>query len=149
MNQVQNLLINLKVLSQIGPGDKINTKEKNIEIDNNNWGQSLRRTYRGDDRKLTFDMINNLITTLTLIIQKSLNGSADEYIEEKSVHMTNQELLKEVHKELEGVKKGLENLRETYFQDATLASKMELCIGTVQRQITSIENYFKKKNNNY
>ena len=27
MNQVQNLLINLKVLSQIGPGDKINTKE--------------------------------------------------------------------------------------------------------------------------
>ena len=149
MNQVQNLLINLKVLSQIGPGDKINTKEKNIEIDSNNWGQSLRRTYRGDDRKLTFDMINNLITTLTLIIQKSLEGDADEYIEEKSVHMTNQELLKEVHKELEGVRKGLENLRETYFQDATLASKMELCIGTVQRQITSIENYFKKKNNNY
>ena len=149
MNQVQNLLINLKVLSQIGPGDKINTKEKNIEIDNNNWGQSLRRTYRGDDRKLTFDMINNLITTLTLIIQKSLEGDANEYIEEKSVHMTNQELLKEVHKELEGVRKGLENLRETYFQDATLASKMELCIGTVRRQITSIENYFKKKNNNY
>ena len=47
MNQVQNLLINLKVLSQIGPGDKINTKEKNIEIDNNNWGQALRRAYRG------------------------------------------------------------------------------------------------------
>jgi len=89
MNQVQNLLINLKVLSQIGPGDKINTKEKNIEIDSNSWGQSLRRTYRGDDRKLTFDMINNLITTLTLIIQKSLNGNADDYIEEKSVHMTN------------------------------------------------------------
>ena len=44
MNQVQNLLINLKVLSQIGPGDKINTKEKNIEIDSNSWGQSLRRT---------------------------------------------------------------------------------------------------------
>tara|TARA_B100000941_G_C28507044_1_gene558026 strand:+ start:1715 stop:2161 length:447 start_codon:yes stop_codon:yes gene_type:complete len=147
MNQVQNLLINLKVLSQIGPGDKINTKEKNIEIDSNNWGQSLRRTYRGDDRKLTFDMINNLITTLTLIIQKSLNGNADDYIEEKSVHMTNKELLKEVHRELEGVRKGLENLRETYFQDATLASKMELCIGTVQRQITSIANYFNKKNN--
>jgi len=147
MNQVQNLLINLKVLSQIGPGDKINTKEKNIEIDSNSWGQSLRRTYRGDDRKLTFDMINNLITTLTLIIQKSLNGNADDYIEEKSVHMTNKELLKEVHRELEGVRKGLENLRETYFQDATLASKMELCIGTVQRQITSIANYFNKKNN--
>tara|TARA_Y100000389_G_scaffold204899_1_gene260619 strand:+ start:5626 stop:6072 length:447 start_codon:yes stop_codon:yes gene_type:complete len=147
MNQVQNLLINLKVLSQIGPGDKINTKEKNIEIDSNSWGQSLRRTYRGDDRKLTFDMINNLITTLTLIIQKSLNGNADDYIEEKSVHMTNEELLKEVHRELEGVRKGLENLRETYFQDATLASKMELCIGTVQRQITSIANYFNKKNN--
>ena len=31
MNQVQNLLINLKVLSQIGPGDKINTKEKNVK----------------------------------------------------------------------------------------------------------------------
>ena len=147
MNQVQNLLINLKVLSQIGPGDKINTKEKNIEIDSNSWGQSVRRTYRGDDRKLTFDMINNLITTLTLIIQKSLNGNADDYIEEKSVHMTNEELLKEVHRELEGVRKGLENLRETYFQDATLASKMELCIGTVQRQITSIANYFNKKNN--
>jgi len=82
-----------------------------------------------------------------LIIQKSLNGSADDYIEEKSVHMTNKELLKEVHRELEGVRKGLENSRETYFQDATLASKMELCIGTVQRQITSIANYFNKKNN--
>lgn len=149
MNQVQNLLINLKVLSQIGPGDKINTKEKNIEIDNNNWGQALRRAYRGDDRKLTFDVINNLIANLTNIIQKSLDGDRDSYIEEKSVHMTNSELLSEVHKELEGTRKGLENLRETYFQDATLASKMELCIGTVQRQITSIENYFSKKNNNY
>ena len=68
-------------------------------------------------------MINNLITTLTLIIQKSLNGSADDYIEEKSVHMTNQELLKEVHKELEGVRKGLENLRETYFKMLLLRLK--------------------------
>ena len=59
--------------------------------------------------------------------------------------MTNSELLSEVHKELEGVRKGLENLRKHIFQDATLASKMELCIGTVQRQITSIENYFENK----
>ena len=50
---------------------------------------------------------------------------------------------------LEGVRKGLENLKETYFQDATLSSKMDLCIGTVQRQISSIENYFNNKNNNY
>ena len=54
MNQVQNLLINLKVLSQIGPGNKINKKEKKIEIDSKT-GVKLRRTYRGDDRKLTFD----------------------------------------------------------------------------------------------
>lgn len=142
---LDNLIINLKVLGKISAGSKINTKEKYLEIDDNTWGQAIARWIRGDNRKATCDAIHSIISSASHVIQHSLRSKKTDLVQEKFLHMTHNELLEALYKELKKVEIGVASLKDTYIRDTTLSSKLEIEIGTIKRQIESIEEHFERE----
>lgn len=143
---VENLLINLKVLGKLIDGSKLNTKEKLLHVDPYSWFQGLYRWNRGDNRKTTCEVIRFIIAKASKIVQISLQSSPEAFIEEKSLHLTHENLLKTLLVELKKTLKGLQVLVQTYEYDKTITSKLEVEIAILIRQNESIDEYFKKIN---
>ena len=138
---VKTLLVNLKVLGKIGPGSKINTKEKYLELDDTTWYQSALRWYRGDSRYTTSDKIQTTIKKSSIIVNnaiKDLHENGD-YLSEKYINSTPEDFLTLVLGILKNAKIGVENLKDTYVHDTTLSSQLEMDISSLDRQIKTIE----------
>jgi len=72
--QKNDILINLKVIGKIGPGDKINTKKKHFDKDNTSWYQPFLRLYRGDSRECSINQVNCLINEANNLITVAIKS---------------------------------------------------------------------------
>lgn len=142
----EKLIIDLKVISKIGPGSKINTKEKYLELDDTTWWQGALRWYRGDSRQTTCDKIHLTILYSSSIVNLAINDLKDKLESPLPMYLdsTPLEFLEIMLKNLESAKIGLENLKDTYIHDTTLSSKLEMDISSVIRQISTISKNIKK-----
>ncbi len=138
---VEKLLIDLKVISKIGPGTKINTKEKYLELDDTTWWQGALRWYRGDSRQTTSDKIHTTISSCSHIINAAINDFRNEpdIIVQMYLNSTPHDFLVMMRTSLKSAKVGVENLRDTYIHDTTLSSKLEFDILSIDRQVGLVE----------
>jgi len=117
---IEKLLINLRVISQIQPYQKINAKSEFLSIEYYNWFVSLARWVRTDDRQTCLKRLNEIIT------------------ESKNI-LNNKDIKKEYEKRiktsLKNCIKGLENLKKTYEDDITTISYLELLIDNIMEFI--------------
>ncbi len=113
---IEKLLINLRVISQIQPYQKINAKSEFLSIEYYNWFASLARWVRTDDRQTCLKRLNEIIT------------------ESKNI-LNNQCIKKEyetrIKTSLKNCIKGLDNLKKTYEDDITTISYLELLIENI------------------
>lgn len=113
---IEKLLINLRVISQIQPYQKINAKSEFLSIEYYNWFVSLARWVRTDDRQTCLKRLNEIIT------------------ESKNI-LNNKDIKKEYEKRIKTSLKncitGLENLKKTYENDITTISYLELLIDNI------------------
>lgn len=113
---IEKLLINLRVISQIQPYQKINAKSEFLSIEYYNWLASLARWVRTDDRQTCLKRLNEIIT------------------ESKNI-LNNQGIKKEyetrIKTSLKNCIKGLDNLKKTYEDDITTISYLELLIENI------------------
>jgi len=148
---IEKLMIDLKVISKIGPGSKINTKEKYLEIDDTTWWQGALRWYRGDSRQTTSDKIHITISSCSHVI----NNAISEYRENQDtpipmfLNSSPKDFLIMIHTGLKGANTGVENLRDTYIHDNTLSSKLEFDILSISRQINLIEKYINMESSTF
>ena len=92
-NEIDNIIVNLKILSELEQNKKIITKENLLNVERSNLiPESLKRYWRGDSRDET-------VKKLDLIITKAID------LKESNQQIVNL---------LESSKKGLLNLKETY-----------------------------------
>ena len=114
MSEVDEIIINLNILSTLAPNKKLNTKEMylNVEVNNILVPEFLKRWYRGDDRDETIKKID-------LIITKALSLSDNETIKEHLVKSL----------------KGIENLKETYSQDIQTKARLDTIIEKINNGI--------------
>lgn len=142
---VEKLMIDLKVLSKIGPGSKINTKEKYLELDDTTWWQGAIRWYRGDSRQTTSDKIHTSVMGCSSIINSAINDYKDNLDTPLPMYLdsTPEDFLILMFGNLSGARIGIENLRDTYIHDNTLSSKLEMDIASVKRQLSLIEKTIK------
>lgn len=145
--QKNDILINLKVIGKIGPGDKINTKKKHFDKDNTSWYQPFLRLYRGDSRECSINQVNYLInetnTLITLAIDSKRNKQINEFFyknfspDEFLKMLWNEEI---IHNALTGVT----NLKDTYINDSNITSRIECLITILRRNIQDLEIEIKK-----
>ena len=124
MSEVDDVIINLNILSTLDPNKKLNTKENylNVEVSNLLLPEFFKRWYRGDDRDESIKKIDSIITKAILLVNES-------------------DLIK-LH--LEKSIKGIENLKETYSQDIQTKARLDTIIEKIKNYLN--ENQSNKKN---
>jgi len=138
---IEKLIIDLKVISKIGPGTKINTKEKYLELDDTTWWQGALRWYREDSRQTSSDKIHTTINSCSTIINLAIQDLNEKLSIPLPMYLdsTPEDFLEIMLTNLKSAKIGLENLKDTYIHDITLSSKIEMDISSINRMINLIE----------
>lgn len=162
-NMLSNVLVNLKVISKIAENGKISTTSVNntIAIENENYFTPIWRFVNGDSRKRAIECINDIVDnaiqisnnmiqhTCMSIYDKKDSPTAYEIAEFNKQYQS----LKIISTELQNSQKGLNNLKNTYRNDATVTSQLEVLVSLVERQIieieTSLEQKIKNKSDEY
>ena len=118
LHEVDTILLNLKMLSQINPNDKLYTEDGQIKIDTPTLMQGIYRWMNEYSRTKTMDDLDVLINK-TLEYVKS-NISKENRTEEDNRNC--QKILVEVSKSLNGI----QNLKITYKDDTYIQSKLDV-----------------------
>lgn len=115
MSEVDEIIVNLNILSTLAPNRKLNTKEiyLNVEVSNLLVPEFLKRWYRGDDRDESIKKIDSIVT-------KALSLTNDN-------DLVKEHLLKSL--------KGIENLKETYSQDIQTKARLDTIIEKINNNI--------------
>jgi hypothetical protein len=157
--ELENLLLNLKIIANVKEFDKISTAYDTITIDRNDILQGTRRKmYSGDSREKTIKTIELLITRLFEITDELLekeqtiqlkkddvriqitqsgyttkcNGKESPFMDEPIATFLN------ITNQLSSSITGLQNLKITYLNDVTTTAKLDLVIGKIQNRINKI-----------
>ena len=150
---MQNILINLNIISKIKPGNKIFINNDNlINIEYDNVLQGLIRFFYNNSRNKTINNLDNFYLLAfnqidNLINSKYLNIKNDKsnFLVECKYNLQNDDFLK-IYTNLMEMNHyiclsigGLNNLKKTYISDILTSSKIDIIIN-------SIENFIKKIN---
>lgn len=137
---VERLITNLNVLGKIGPNFKINTKEKYLQLDDTTYWQGVVRWWRGDSRKTMYEKIHSTIVTSLRVITMAIGDFNERPDQLMTVYNDNtpREFLTLMYEVLHKTKTGLENLRDTYDNDPTLASRLQMNVNSIKNQIMLI-----------
>jgi len=127
--QAEEILLNLKIISQIKENEKLSTNMEQLSIDQS-MCQFLTRAYYGNSRDTTLKMIDNVVTNALELTDKTLNqglNNSDNVKKEKNI--LNEEPSHLLHRfllQMSNAIKGLENLKVTYKDDVSVQSKLDL-----------------------
>lgn len=134
-DRVETLMVNLRVLGKVGPGMKVNTKEKYLEIDDTQWYQSFLRWFRGDKRDSAVDKIHTIAQDIGILINTAIRDIRENRNDPSDLYMGSspEEFLYTIAVIVDAAKTGIENLKDTYHHDTTLASKLELIVDSLSR----------------
>lgn len=137
----------MKVIGKIQEGQKINTKNKYIELDDTTFLQPLWRFIRGDSRISMETHIHDTINASNNLIQRAVIDIENKDNKPKGIYLNRTPInfLLYFENVLEDFEKGIKNLRDTYIQDNTLSSKLEIEINNIINQKYEISE-IKKKN---
>lgn len=127
MNSVERLLVNLRILSQVQPFQRINTKSEFLGIEAISWHSPVSRWFRSDDREACMrrlaELINEAGTTLSENKAAEIDG---------------------VKNWLQNSKGGVNNLTKTYESDATTVAQLQHLIEKIDNLLGNSPIYNKR-----
>jgi len=141
LNTIDEMLVNLKVISKIKKGDKLMIEDDLLKIDDGGLFQGLARWYNSASRNETIDKINFVMEGVFTFIDKTLKDevthnhdrNADSILKED-----NSEILQKFLLHLSNDVEGLENLKITYLGDESANSKLNVIIDKIKVKIEKI-----------
>ena len=140
---IDQVLTNLKIMSQIKKGEKIKTNTPILEIDKR-YLTSIRRWWGNDSRCSTIDFFTKVVNTSFEIIDKTYNEKkADTYY----FNEENSRILQRFSLEMTNACKGLNNLKETYTNDVTTTSQIDIMIEKIKERVDKIQQIMTIQNN--
>lgn len=156
---IQNLIVNLKVLSKVEEDGKVSSTGQSlqIEISNKWWMQTLKRTLYGDNRNIDYDFINNIInqtiecsrmlitdmtTTIELGIDRIRSNTKDRFVN----NWLDLGFLRDgLHDSINGIN----NLIKTYRKDQTIVAKLEVMINRINTEVRKINLFLNRHESIY
>lgn len=162
---MDSLFINLKVLSKIQENNKLSLCKNELIIDSEtNFLSSIYRWFYNESRDKTLIKIQEIIkesikcgeyAIKSIELEKSNNGKnlEEEELREQlkikewenirniELRMNNIEVLSRLVNEMSDAINGINNLKKTYIEDATLCARFQMGIEMLERGIKKFENY--------
>ena len=119
---LDDIFINLNLISKIEVGDKLYINDKYINIDTS-YVQPIARWYYGVDRKSTINFVR-------LVIAKSF-----EFCD--NLFNSDSKMLFRLTNDLKNSISGLEKLKQTYFADKLVQAEIDVIIESIRAKIES------------
>ena len=142
-----NIILNLKIISEIRKKDKLSIVEDLVTIDKPGPLQGIKRWYSNNNRLTSIEKIESIvlhsirITKDKINIIKNNDNPADrQYFEEdisQFFHRLSFNLTNSI--------KGLNNLKLTYISDISIKTRLDLIISKIQKHTEEIESILKIK----
>jgi len=121
---LEDVFINLRLISKINQGEKLLQTDKHINIDTS-YFQVVTRWFRGASR-------NETISFIQKVLAKSFEFS-DKLIEDE-IDESSQKLLR-LNTDLKNSLEGLANLKVTYMYDKLIQSEIDVLIDNVRSRL--------------
>tara|TARA_B110000967_G_C18866301_1_gene552884 strand:+ start:1212 stop:1793 length:582 start_codon:yes stop_codon:yes gene_type:complete len=132
-DNINNILLNMKIISEIKESDKLLTNNDCLEIDTR-YVKFVQRWWYEDGREVTLiqisDIIDNLFNFIDINYCANSNFVSKGNFDEDKTH-----LFQRIHLILQNSIKGLENLKTTYKNDIKTISQIDLIIEKVNIRI--------------
>ena len=134
--EIDSILLDLKIISQIKENDKLITSKDLLEIDNS-YFQSIKRYWNNDNRLSTIDYIKNVVNNTLKFTDITFNDSNNNtnIFKENNSHILQRFLV-----EMTNAIKGLDNLKLTYNNDTTIISAIDIYKEKLTMRIEAIQN---------
>ena len=129
---LENIFINLSLISKIEIGNKLINDEKHINIDTS-YFQSITRWFSNNSRITNLQFINSILV-------KSFENS-DNLLKDNTVESA--QLLLRLNSELKNCIGGLTNLKQTYSYDKLVQSEIDVMIENIR---SNLDNNLKSLN---
>ena len=142
------LFINLKILGKIQKNGRIcRSYDGIISLENDNFYQSVKRTFSNDSRKQSIFEINSIINECIECLNGILNSKYMNKLQANTDdYFKSCEDISLILKELSFAKNGIENLKFTYTVDANVESQLDIIIVKIQSTLKDMNfrlNYLK------
>jgi hypothetical protein len=115
---IETILLNLKMLAQINPSDKLYTEDGQIKIDTPTIMQGIYRWMNDFSRTKTMDDLDSLINKTQYFVNKNIKKESRTEEDNRNC----QKILVEISKSLTGI----QNLKITYKDDTFIQSRLDV-----------------------
>ena len=151
LQMLDRITINLKILSELKPHDKLVFRDGIFDIDRWDYTQPFRRWYNADSRQSTIENLNNFINSVFSFIEEiylreniSINDNESTKKGKRRHHNvfseeSNQTLLSISHN-LQNATSGIRNLIVTYENDTLVSKKLQHFISNIEARVQRINN---------
>ena len=130
MNQVDRLLINLKIIASLEPYQKLNTKSGHQLVIESAWtSTSIYRWARADTRHNTVKRIGEILEEANNILRVGASTNSQEYVSD--------EYRSRVMSQLNDTRTGMVNLRTTYESDRTITAHFDVLLERIDTMLSS------------
>jgi len=114
---IQNVLIDLKIVSMVGPNGKLKLINGVLALDTNSYFSSIRRFLSNTNRYSISYRIQQRILDLERLFEEE--------------HVKDDWIKSEILKMIEPLKTGLMNLKETYTTDSQMSANFDIMVARV------------------
>jgi hypothetical protein len=149
---VENVITNLKIISNLKPNDKLTIKNSLLSIDTPYYSQGMYRWWNQDSRTNTMIELEKIINDTFSIIDDIYSAELHEKTGGKNLESKyyknslpqtyfqneNSQQLQTFSSELTNTIKGLQNLKLTYRKDISICSKIDVMIEKINIRIKKI-----------
>jgi hypothetical protein len=134
--ELQNTLQKLCFISKIKEGQKINVNYRPTIVGNGSWlysyYESFFRSMNGEGRESTINYLKQVIAEAIRLLEN---------------YKSHQQQIKYLINLMQEAKKGIKNLRVTYYNDIHIVSQLDILILQISQQIDNCEIKENKENN--
>jgi len=121
---LEDIFVNLRLISKIEVGDKLIRIEKHVNIDNS-YFQSITRWFNGSNRKESINFINLVLNKSFELNDKILSNKTEE----------SAQILLRLNNDMKNALNGLFNLKQTYSTDKLIQSEIDVMIDNINSKL--------------
>ena len=143
----EDLLFNLKIISELNQSDKLSYDDKLFCIDRPDYVQGIYRWWYNEDRGKTLERLNNIIDATfnfmdhTFLMQK--NNPTVNIDTERMLYETKSQVIQKFYINLINAVKGLEKLKLTYMSDKSMTTGLDILIEKIRCRTDKINEILK------
>lgn len=146
--KVDDIILSLRIISKIKPGEKFNTNTQNsgIRVQQVSSLQGLWRFFRGENREQNMKGLNHIIEEAFFLIEELLTHKEEEKKSSRALTRKQKMLLKETDQLINELTllvkqsvEGIMNWKETYQTDTTTCARVDTLLKRIADKLEVIE----------